>query len=986
MPCRVRTSCWSSQPLRRLHPAGGRAAQRAHAGRVPRPRPAPHARPHPRLQRRRGAGAGSRAAPLQPDRHHAAARRHGRRRAGPRGRARPGSTCRWCVLAYDNRELERLRGAPRHRAASSACFLWQGDARILLAIVKYIEDQRNVAHDTRSGRRAGHPAGRGQRPLLLVVPADDLHRADPPVPAPDLARAINLSHKLVRMRARPKILLCTTFEEAWERVLALPRATCWASSPTSSSRAAAAARREAGFELARARARGACPTCRSCSSRRGRRTPSAARSVGAAFLLKGSPTLLARPAPLHGRALRLRRLRLPPARTAPRSTAPPTCKLARGEAAHRAGREHRLPRRAQPLLELAQGPHRVRAGPRAAAAQGLRLPERRGAAPRPDRRRSPTTGASGAQALVADFDRDDLRPRPATSSASAAARWAARRAGSPSCAGCWPSDGLRDRLSRASRSPCPPAVVLATDVFDRFLDENDLRDFALECDGRRRRSGAASWPRASPTRPGATWRRSCERARCPLAVRSSSLLEDSQYQPLHRRLRDLHAAQQRTPTRASGCAQAARARSSASTPRPSPGTRRRYLRATPYRLEEEKMAVILQKVVGARARRPLLPRLLRAWRARTTSTRRRRSRSEDGVAAVALGPRPHGGRGRELPALLPALPAAPRCSSPRCTDMLANSQREFWALELAARRTAPTRSMREAPFDLEVAEADGTLRAVGLDLLARERRGLRRARRAPGARLVTLRAGAQARRLPARRDPRGCCSSWARGGMKRPVEIEFAVDLRRAPGAPQRVRLPADAPAGAVARDGGARDRRGRARPRCCAAARGCSGNGTDRAASATSWWWTSSASTARAAARPPREVARFNAELLAARPPVPADRRRALGLDRPLARHPGHLGRRSRARASSSRPGFRDFRVDALAGQPLLPEPDLVPGRLLHGQPRAGRGLRGLGLARRPAGRLGAGHVRHLRLAEPVLVQMNGKTNEGVILKPRAS
>ena len=40
-----------------------------------------------------------------------------------------------------------------------------------------------------------------------------------------------------------------------------------------------------------------------------------------------------------------------------------------------------------------------------------------------------------------------------------------------------------------------------------------------------------------------------------------------------------------------------------------------------------------------------------------------------------------------------------------------------------------------------------------------------------------------------------------------------------------------------------------------------------------------------------------------------------------------------------------------AVAGQPLLPEPDLVRRRLLHRQPRRGRGLRGLGLARRAAG-----------------------------------
>ena len=83
----------------------------------------------------------------------------------------------------------------------------------------------------------------------------------------------------------------------------------------------------------------------------------------------------------------------------------------------------------------------------------------------------------------------------------------------------------------------------------------------------------------------------------PLAVRSSSLLEDSQYQPftgvyetfmlsnhhpdLHERLNQLSEAIKRVY--ASTFSERAKA----------------YVRATPYRLEEEKMAVIIQQVVGA---------------------------------------------------------------------------------------------------------------------------------------------------------------------------------------------------------------------------------------------------------------------------------------------------------------------------------------------------------------------------------------------------
>src|SRR3974390_1024950 len=47
------------------------------------------------------------------------------------------------VLAYDQREITRMMTRPAAANIEKA-FLWQGNARILLAIVKYIEDKRNA--------------------------------------------------------------------------------------------------------------------------------------------------------------------------------------------------------------------------------------------------------------------------------------------------------------------------------------------------------------------------------------------------------------------------------------------------------------------------------------------------------------------------------------------------------------------------------------------------------------------------------------------------------------------------------------------------------------------------------------------------------------------------------------------------------------------------------------------------------------------------
>src|SRR5579864_5445066 len=53
------------------------------------------------------------------------------------------------VLAYDYRKVKNF--VARNPVTDvERIFLWQGNARILIAIVKYIEDKRNVLHDTRA--------------------------------------------------------------------------------------------------------------------------------------------------------------------------------------------------------------------------------------------------------------------------------------------------------------------------------------------------------------------------------------------------------------------------------------------------------------------------------------------------------------------------------------------------------------------------------------------------------------------------------------------------------------------------------------------------------------------------------------------------------------------------------------------------------------------------------------------------------------------
>ena len=96
-----------------------------------------------------------------------------------------------------------------------AAFLWQGDVRLLAAIVRSVEDRLNVERDA---------IGFGVQVILLIEDNVRYMSSFLPVIYDELlahsqrllAEGMNLSHKRMRMRARPKILLCRTYEEALE--------------------------------------------------------------------------------------------------------------------------------------------------------------------------------------------------------------------------------------------------------------------------------------------------------------------------------------------------------------------------------------------------------------------------------------------------------------------------------------------------------------------------------------------------------------------------------------------------------------------------------------------------------------------------------------------------------------------------------------------------------------------------------------------------
>ncbi len=92
-------------------------------------------------------------------------------------------------------------------------FLWQNDPSLLLAIVKNFEDQLNVAHDTKTGK---------VRVILLVEDSVSHYSLFLPMMYTAIMKltrqlmddGLNHLHKQLRMRSRAKIILVDNFEDA----------------------------------------------------------------------------------------------------------------------------------------------------------------------------------------------------------------------------------------------------------------------------------------------------------------------------------------------------------------------------------------------------------------------------------------------------------------------------------------------------------------------------------------------------------------------------------------------------------------------------------------------------------------------------------------------------------------------------------------------------------------------------------------------------
>ncbi|MCB9500723.1 MAG: histidine kinase [Deferribacteres bacterium] len=115
-------------------------------------------------------------------------------------------------LVFDTSEFNPRLVSSEHNPFDRI-FTWTGDFRLIISIIKAIEDARNVDRDV---QRAGVQV------ILLVEDNIRFYSSYLPLIYSELLQqsqllmeqGINLQHKFLRMRARPKILLATNYEEA----------------------------------------------------------------------------------------------------------------------------------------------------------------------------------------------------------------------------------------------------------------------------------------------------------------------------------------------------------------------------------------------------------------------------------------------------------------------------------------------------------------------------------------------------------------------------------------------------------------------------------------------------------------------------------------------------------------------------------------------------------------------------------------------------
>ena len=314
----------------------------------------------------------------------------------------------------------------------------------------------------------------------------------------------------------------------------------------------------------------------------------------------------------------------------------------------------------------------------------------------------------------------------------------------------------------------PKCAIIGTNEFDQFMKDNQLWEMALlGTDDKKIIKGFINASLSIDITKKLT--EFIKINKYPLAVRSSSLLEDSQYQPLAGTYETFMLPNNsRSEKKRFDELVIAIKKVFAST---FTGEARSLLETTSHRIQEEKMAILIQEVVGqpynSERFYPTFSGVLQSVNYYPVSYMKR----EEGVAYLALG----FGRtivdGEKCLRISPEYPnIIPQFFSIRATKQ--SSQNVFYGLPLKAKDQQKDDLLS---YDLEQAEKDGALKWSG-SVVSHEDGTLRDTLSVSGSRVVSFAPILKWDTIPFS-DLAKSILSIGKRALGCPVEIEFAVNL-----------------------------------------------------------------------------------------------------------------------------------------------------------------------------------------------------------------
>jgi len=321
----------------------------------------------------------------------------------------------------------------------------------------------------------------------------------------------------------------------------------------------------------------------------------------------------------------------------------------------------------------------------------------------------------------------------------------------------------------------PKTVVLCTDIFDEFMESNDLYSIALQ-----------NLPNeeilqhfvhaALPKRLTEDLITFFEVVKTPIAIRSSSLLEDSHYQPfagiyntyMIPNVNDSYIMLERIGNAIKAVYASVFFRDS-----------KAYMTATQNLIDQEKMAIVLQEVVGQNYGDRFYPHFSGVARSLNFYPIGN-EKPEDGIASVALGLGKYIVDGNRPLRFSPLHPHSILQTS-TLDFALRETQTQFYALDLKSIHSdqfSPDDAYNLLKLNVKEADKDGTLRYITSTYDAQDQVLREGYYPGPERKVITF-SGLLLHDVVPLADVLNTVLKIGQEDMGRPVEIEFAVNLKK---------------------------------------------------------------------------------------------------------------------------------------------------------------------------------------------------------------